>query len=123
MPSGERDLLPLGTGFDVVRRGYDRGQVEEHLDHCRRCTAMYLELDDVNSNLAGIIAPLLLGAAAAGYLSSGGVVGATGLSALFGRVRDAFGANSAGSGAGSSGWSACWARNRAPPSPASSPRR
>jgi DivIVA domain-containing protein len=32
MPSGERDLLPLGTGFDVVRRGYDRGQVEEHLD-------------------------------------------------------------------------------------------
>ena len=32
MPSGDRDLLPLGTGFDVVRRGYDRGQVEEHLD-------------------------------------------------------------------------------------------
>ncbi|HET6694188.1 MAG TPA: sigma-70 family RNA polymerase sigma factor [Pedococcus sp.] len=89
-----------------VRKGLSRrdtAKVEEHLDHCRRCTAMYLELDDVNSNLAGIIAPLLLGAAAAGYLSSGGVVGATGLSALFGRVRDAFGANSAGSGAGSSG--------------------
>src|ERR671926_575784 len=32
MPSEERELLPLGTGFDVVRRGYDRGQVEEHLD-------------------------------------------------------------------------------------------
>src|ERR1700712_5802306 len=32
MPSGDRDLLPLGTGFDVVRRGYDRGQVEEPLD-------------------------------------------------------------------------------------------
>lgn len=32
MPSDERELLPLGTGFDVVRRGYDRGQVEEHLD-------------------------------------------------------------------------------------------
>ncbi|HET7533217.1 MAG TPA: sigma-70 family RNA polymerase sigma factor [Nocardioidaceae bacterium] len=89
-----------------VRKGLSRrdtAKVEEHLDHCRRCTAMYLELDDVNSNLAGIIAPLLLGAAAAGYLSSGGVVGATGLSALFGRVRDAFGANSAGSGAGSTG--------------------
>jgi RNA polymerase sigma factor (sigma-70 family) len=89
-----------------VRKGLSRrdtAKVEEHLDHCRRCTAMYLELDDVNSNLAGIIAPLLLGAAAAGYISSGGVVGATGLSALFGRVRDAFGANSAGSGAGSTG--------------------
>ena len=32
MPSDEHELLPLGTGFDVVRRGYDRGQVEEHLD-------------------------------------------------------------------------------------------
>src|SRR3978361_349405 len=35
MPSGERDLLPLGTGFDVVRRGYDRGQVAEDLDRVR----------------------------------------------------------------------------------------
>ena len=33
---------------------------------------MYLELTEVNSNLAGIIAPLLLGAAAAGYLASAG---------------------------------------------------
>ncbi|GLZ48005.1 hypothetical protein Acsp06_41900 [Actinomycetospora sp. NBRC 106375] len=32
MASDEHELLPLGTGFDVVRRGYDRGQVEEHLD-------------------------------------------------------------------------------------------
>lgn len=32
MSSDEHELLPLGTGFDVVRRGYDRGQVEEHLD-------------------------------------------------------------------------------------------
>src|SRR3954469_25634073 len=32
MPSDEHELLPLGTGFDGVRRGYDRGEVEEHLD-------------------------------------------------------------------------------------------
>jgi DivIVA domain-containing protein len=28
----DRDLLPLGSAFDVVRRGYDREQVDEHLD-------------------------------------------------------------------------------------------
>ncbi|ACU39913.1 chromosome segregation protein [Actinosynnema pretiosum subsp. pretiosum] len=28
----DRDLVPLGSGFDVVKRGYDRGQVEEHLE-------------------------------------------------------------------------------------------
>src|SRR5215211_3504842 len=32
MAHQDRDLLPLGSDFDVVRRGYDRGQVDEHLD-------------------------------------------------------------------------------------------
>ncbi|HSE71915.1 MAG TPA: sigma-70 family RNA polymerase sigma factor [Nocardioidaceae bacterium] len=80
-----------------VRSGLSRrdaAKVEEHLDECRRCTAMYMELTEVNSNLAGIIAPLLLGAAAAGYLSSSGAVGTTGLLALFGRARDAVAAHS-----------------------------
>ena len=43
-----------------VRKGLskrDATKVQTHLDGCRRCTAMYLELADVNSNLAGIIAP------------------------------------------------------------------
>ena len=79
-----------------VRRGLSRRdttKVEQHLDECRRCTAMYVELDEVNSNLAGIIAPLLLGAAAAGYLSSSGAAGAGGVLTLLGRVRDAVTAN------------------------------
>jgi RNA polymerase sigma factor (sigma-70 family) len=83
-----------------VRKGLSRRdttKVDEHLEGCRRCTAMYLELDEVNSNLAAIIGPLLLGAAAAGYLSSGGAAGITGVSALFGRVRDAFGQSGGGS--------------------------
>ncbi len=90
-----------------VRKGLskrDTTKVDEHLDGCRRCTAMYLELSEVNSNLAGIIAPLLLGAAAAGYVSSAGGAGLTGVSALFGRVRDSVtggGGSSAGAGAGS----------------------
>ena len=57
----------------------DAGKVQAHLDGCRRCTAMYLELTEVNSNLAGIIAPLLLGAAATGYLASTGGAGAAGV--------------------------------------------
>jgi DivIVA domain-containing protein len=28
----DREIIPLGAGFDVVRRGYDRGQVDEHLE-------------------------------------------------------------------------------------------
>jgi hypothetical protein len=28
----ERELVPLGAGFDVTKRGYARGQVDEHLE-------------------------------------------------------------------------------------------
>lgn len=79
-----------------VRKGLsrrDNAKVQDHLDECRQCTAMYLELTEVNSNLAGIIAPLILGAAAAGYLSSSGTAGAAGLFALVVRVRDTVAAN------------------------------
>jgi RNA polymerase sigma factor (sigma-70 family) len=56
-----------------VRKGLskrDAAKVEEHLDECRKCTAVYLELTEVNSNLSAILGPALLGAAAAGYLGS-----------------------------------------------------
>ncbi len=58
-----------------VRNGLSRrdtAKVDEHLDQCARCSAVYLELSEVNSNLAGILAPILLGAAASGYLASVG---------------------------------------------------
>ncbi len=87
-----------------VRKGLsnrDHTKVQSHLDQCRRCTAMYLELTEVNSNLAAIIAPLLLGAAATGYVASAGAGGATaGLLALFGRARDVFAANASAATAG-----------------------
>jgi RNA polymerase sigma factor (sigma-70 family) len=89
-----------------VRKGLSRRdttKVEQHLDGCRRCTAMYLELNEVNSNLAGIIAPLILGAAAAGYISSAGTAGLSGLSALIGRVRDTFGTQPGGGTATTTG--------------------
>lgn len=57
-----------------VRKGLsnrDTSRVETHLDDCRRCMGIYLELGEVNSNLAGIIGPAVLGAAASGYLAAG----------------------------------------------------
>ncbi|MFT4008993.1 MAG: sigma-70 family RNA polymerase sigma factor [Nocardioidaceae bacterium] len=69
----------------------DSGKVKTHLDDCRKCTAMYLELTEVNSNLAAIIAPLLLGGAATGYLATTGSAGvaAGGVIVLFDRAKDA----------------------------------
>ena len=49
-------------------RAVTRRKVEEHLEHCRRCTAAYLELSEVNSSLAALLGPALLGARAAAYL-------------------------------------------------------
>ena len=53
-------------------------KVEEHLDDCRKCMAIYLELTEVNSNLAAILAPLLLGSAGAAYAASTGAMAAKG---------------------------------------------
>ena len=87
-----------------VRNGLAKREstkVQAHLDECRRCTAMYLELTEVNSNLRAIIGPLLLGAAATGYLaSSGTAAGGLGLAAVFGRVRDTVSANAGAATAG-----------------------
>lgn len=81
-----------------VRKGLAKREstkVKAHLDACRSCTAMYLELTEVNSDLRGILAPLLLGAGAAGYLSGAGPgAGVAGLMVLLGRARGAlFGAS------------------------------
>ena len=52
--------------------------------------AIYLELTEVNSNLAGILAPVLLGGAAAAYVASaaGGIALKGGLLFLVDRARD-----------------------------------
>jgi RNA polymerase sigma factor (sigma-70 family) len=86
-----------------VRRGLakrDSTKVAAHLDACRSCTAMHLELIEVNSDLRAIIGPLLLGTAAAGYLAGAGSgTGVAGVLVLLARVRDAlFGASGASAG-------------------------
>ncbi len=47
----------------------DAARVSAHLECCRPCTAIYLELVEVDTDLRGLLAPLLLGGAAAAYLA------------------------------------------------------
>jgi len=66
-----RDHMGAYVRGGLSRR--DATKVDDHLAACRACAAVYLELTEVNSGLAGLLAPLLLGSAGAGYLSSGGL--------------------------------------------------
>jgi RNA polymerase sigma factor (sigma-70 family) len=69
----------------------DSARVEKHLEECRSCAAIYLELSEVNSHLGVVLAPLLLGAAATAYVGSaagGAPVAIGGIAMLLGRARD-----------------------------------
>ncbi len=88
-----RDHLGAYVRGGLSRR--DAARVDDHIADCRSCAAVYLELTEVNSGLAALLAPLLLGAAGVGYLSSAGggaavgaagAAGATGLAAAKGWV-------------------------------------
>ncbi len=64
---------------DISKR--DGAAVEAHLRDCRECAGIYLELVEVNSGLRALLAPIVLGGAAAAYLAgtgTGAVVGAGG---------------------------------------------
>lgn len=72
-----------------TRNGLSRretSQVEAHLDSCGACRALASELADINSSLRGVVAPLVLGVGAAGYLAATGkataLLAASGSSAL-----------------------------------------
>ena len=52
----------------------ERERVEEHLDQCDRCRALFLELADVNHGLRAFVAPLFMGVGASGLAVKGGVV-------------------------------------------------
>lgn len=65
-----------------VRKGLstrDANGVDAHLDSCSRCTGIYLELAEVNSNLSGLLGPAFLGTAAAGYLAATSAAAAVGV--------------------------------------------
>ena len=75
-----------------VRQGLskrDNDKVESHLEDCRPCMAVYLELTEVNSSLAAVLGPLVLGSAAAAYLGGGASGGTLAvISGALGRGRD-----------------------------------
>ncbi|WP_037316082.1 sigma-70 family RNA polymerase sigma factor [Amycolatopsis orientalis] len=94
--SGERcrasaDKLGAWTRDGLSKR--ERAQVENHLDECEKCRALAAELADINGGLRGIIAPIVLGGAALGYLATAGAGKA-------GAVTAAATAAAAGSGSG-----------------------
>jgi RNA polymerase sigma factor (sigma-70 family) len=70
-----RDHLGAYIRGGLSRR--DATRVDDHIEGCRACTAVYLELTEVNSGLAALLAPLLLGTAGLSYLSSGSGSGAS----------------------------------------------
>ena len=72
----------------------ERSQVENHLDECENCRALAAELADVNGGLRAIIAPIVLGGAALGYLATIGAAKASAATAA------AAGAAAAGAAAG-----------------------
>ncbi len=72
-----RDLLGGYVRAALSRR--DSAQVRDHLEGCRRCTGAYLELVQVNSSLAALLGPVVLGGAAAAYVGGGVATGAVGL--------------------------------------------
>ena len=59
----------LGAYIRAGLSSREAARVSAHLECCRPCTAIYLELVEVDTDLRGLLAPLLLGGAAAAYLS------------------------------------------------------
>ncbi len=62
------DRLGAWTRGGLSKR--ERAQVDAHLQVCDRCPALAAELSEINTSLRGLLAPLLLGGAAAGYIAT-----------------------------------------------------
>ncbi|GAA3463170.1 sigma-70 family RNA polymerase sigma factor [Saccharothrix longispora] len=60
----------LGAWTRRGLRSREAAQVEAHLDGCARCRGLAAELADVNGALRAVVAPLVLGVGAAGYLAA-----------------------------------------------------
>ncbi|WP_020525107.1 sigma-70 family RNA polymerase sigma factor [Catelliglobosispora koreensis] len=49
----------------------DRASTEAHLDDCARCHLLFVELNDVNAGLRGLLGPALLAGSVSGYFAAG----------------------------------------------------
>jgi DNA-directed RNA polymerase specialized sigma24 family protein/anti-sigma factor RsiW len=59
----------LGAFVRQVSFDRDTARVERHLGTCERCAAICAELTEGNTDIRGVLAPLVLGSAAAAYLA------------------------------------------------------
>jgi RNA polymerase sigma factor (sigma-70 family) len=92
------DRLGAWTRAGLSRR--ETAQVEQHLDECDRCRALAAELADVNGGLRVFVAPLVLGGAAAGYLTAAAAAKGAATAAAGTAAAGAAGAGGSGGGAG-----------------------
>jgi RNA polymerase sigma factor (sigma-70 family) len=99
-----RDHMGAYVRAGLSRR--DAAKVDDHLAACRACAAVYLELTEVNSGLAGLLAPLLLGTAGGVYLSSTGGGAAGGAAGGAGGAASSAASGAAGGSAGAAGGAA-----------------
>ncbi|GAB3684466.1 sigma-70 family RNA polymerase sigma factor [Saccharopolyspora tripterygii] len=95
------DRLGAWTRDGLSKR--ETAQVETHLDTCDRCRALAAELADVNGGLRVIIAPLVLGVTATGYLASISSGGTTAGALVAGGAASGAGAGAAAGEAASAG--------------------
>ena len=76
------ECRPVAAKLGAYVRGglakRDAAAVADHLDQCEDCQRVFAELGDVNVALKGIVAPIVLGPAAAAYLASTAVKGSAG---------------------------------------------
>jgi RNA polymerase sigma factor (sigma-70 family) len=76
------ECRPVAAKLGAYVRGglakRDAATVADHLDQCADCQRIFAELGDVNVALKGIVAPIVLGPAAAAYLASAAVKGSAG---------------------------------------------
>ncbi|WP_084622284.1 sigma-70 family RNA polymerase sigma factor [Demequina oxidasica] len=73
------NCLEANTQLGAYVRGglnkREHSRIDEHVKDCERCTALVLELQDVNRGMRGIIAPIVLGTLGMGALQGGLPVG------------------------------------------------
>lgn len=93
------NCLEANTQLGAYVRGglnkREHSRIDEHVNNCERCTALVLELQDVNRGMRGIIAPLVLGTLGMGALQGGMPIGG-----VFGAAGLAGGSSTGGTGAG-----------------------
>ncbi|MFS8103065.1 sigma-70 family RNA polymerase sigma factor [Lentzea alba] len=69
-------VTKLGAWTRGGLKGREAVQLDSHMDDCAECRKLASELADVNGALRGLVAPIVLGTGAAGYLAAAATKGA-----------------------------------------------